>query len=121
MGHVDDELMQSMQTYAEAVLLSDEDGRVTTLSGALEAPERAASTLALVAGAMQRFGHDCDSGALDTMMCHFRERLVMVARTPRGFVLVLARNNVQPGLLLSHMRRLQSALNDPTQPVAEAS
>jgi hypothetical protein len=113
-------LIQSIQSYAEAVVYVRRGGHVDLLRGELEDVEEVAATVSLITSSVEQLGVDADNGPLDTMMFQFRERVVMVARTPDGLAIVVARNNVQPGLLLSHIRQLQ-AVGVGGDDVAEAS
>ncbi len=114
----DDDLIQNMLSYAEAILFIDHLGRIRAVEGSSPDAPRLASTVTLVSAAAARFGEDLLAGPLDTLMVHFRQRVVMAARTPCGLVAVVAGPGVQAGLLFSHMRRLQASLQ---QAVAEAS
>lgn len=119
-------LIQSIQSYADAVAHVRRGGRIELLSGELDDAERVASTVALITAAVERLGVSADNGPLDTIMLQFRERVLMVASTARGLVVVVARSKVQPGLLLSHLRQLVTSVqaehvHEGTETVAEAS
>jgi hypothetical protein len=108
---MDASVVQDVLATADVLLCTDCHGRVVRVHGGvgIDEAQEMAPALDLAIAALRQLGQRHETGELEATLFMFRGRLVAVAETPdSGRVTVLADASVQPGLLLSQVRRLIS-------------
>lgn len=99
--------IRTVMQDAEAVCVTDGQGRLVTKAGQLEGAPLLAESLDLILGSIAKMGEEQACGGLELALLTYAGRSIIVAkRVNGGHVSVVASASVKPGLLLSYVRRL---------------
>jgi len=101
-----DEMFEVVAGHADAIVLTDGRGRAVERAGPRSAVQDVAARIDLLVAATGQMGEPWELGEGTIVMISFSRRMFIVAALPGGGNLaVLAKHEVQPGILLSYVRR----------------
>lgn len=102
-----EEVFEAVARHADAVFRTDGRGRVTARAGQQMGSEDDAIRLDLLVDGAEQLGSTWDCGPCGLVMLMFGNRVVVVAVMPDGgHLAVIAKPEVQPGILLTYVRRV---------------
>lgn len=113
MLRLEKQLETTLLSCCRCLVATDRRGRVAWTAGAdITDASTFTTSVDLIASAVRRLGHDRDTGAFETIFMRFEDELLLLVAVEGGHICLLAGADTTPGLLFSHVRRVQLALTE---------